>query len=346
MSSSNTADLPAGAPRPTTVAVMGSCITRDNFNTRFNPGYKRWFECVQLQNQSSLISVMAEPVEATWEPTKEFQPEGLRRIASEFDKSFLADLRELQPEYLVIDLFGDVRFGVVQVDDGSWLTDNAWTLWFTDWFQQMRADGRLRRVRPFTDTEEYLALWRDAAHRLDAFLRAELPHTTVVVHRGRNTNQVVKSGRTAPGKLSKEPGRARKDRRANAFWQERDLELAEILGAEVIDLSAAEHPATEDHPWGPSPVHWSMDYYPLFLAELHRLHLQRTAPDDVADRVGEIVTAHRDGAAAERERYRAGEAALRAKLERRKEKQRALQARVEELTGGSRLRRVWRALRD
>ena len=31
-----------------TVAVAGSCPTRDNFNTRFNPDYRRWYRCRAL----------------------------------------------------------------------------------------------------------------------------------------------------------------------------------------------------------------------------------------------------------------------------------------------------------
>ena len=49
--------------RPVRVAVMGSCTTRDNFNSRFNPDYKQMWDCVLLQNQSSLLSIMAPPLE-------------------------------------------------------------------------------------------------------------------------------------------------------------------------------------------------------------------------------------------------------------------------------------------
>ncbi len=52
------------------VAVMGSCVTRDNFNSTFNPGYKKWFQVVLSANQTSLISLMSPPIDAEWQPLR------------------------------------------------------------------------------------------------------------------------------------------------------------------------------------------------------------------------------------------------------------------------------------
>lgn len=42
------------------VAILGSCISRDNFNSLFNPQYKSYFECILFQHQTSMISLMSE----------------------------------------------------------------------------------------------------------------------------------------------------------------------------------------------------------------------------------------------------------------------------------------------
>lgn len=44
------------------VAILGSCVSRDNFNTRMNPNYKETFKVTLLQNQSSLVSAVADPL--------------------------------------------------------------------------------------------------------------------------------------------------------------------------------------------------------------------------------------------------------------------------------------------
>ncbi|WP_110241096.1 DUF6270 domain-containing protein [Nocardioides gilvus] len=325
--------------RPASVAVLGSCITRDNFNSRFNPDYKRWYSCDLLQNQSSLISVMASAFSPEWVATKEFNAEGVRRIESEFDKSFLSDLVALQPDHLVIDHFGDVHLGVVEVDGVTHVTDNRWTMHHTSWYQEMADSGRLRVIDPVADADEYLALWRDAASRFADFVSRNLPDTQVIVHRGHSTSRL---------RLPEKPGtvglhRARGGKRirveeVNPRWRALDDELAALLGAEVIDLTASEWATIDDHPWGPFHVHYEMGYYPLFLAELQRLTLQRVAPAEVVEVVNEILGVRARAASARS----TDDAAL---LERERLRVRRLRSRLKKAEEGSRLRRAVRALR-
>ena len=44
------------------VAVFGLCVSRDVFNRKFNDDYKKYFEVVYLQNQTSILSLMASPI--------------------------------------------------------------------------------------------------------------------------------------------------------------------------------------------------------------------------------------------------------------------------------------------
>lgn len=325
--------------RPASVAVLGSCITRDNFNSRFNPDYKRWYSCDLLQNQSSLISVMSSAFVPEWAATKEFNAEGVRRITSEFDKSFLSDLAALQPDHLIIDHFGDVHLGVVEFDGVTHLTDNRWTLHHTTWYQEMAEAGRIRRIDPVTDADEYLALWRDAAERFSDFVATNLPDTQVIVHRGHSTSRL---------RLPDQPGtvdlrRTRGGKKigvdeVNPRWRQLDDELAALLGAEVIDLTDSEWATTDDHPWGPFHVHYEMGYYPLFLSELHRLALQRSVPAGVLEVVNEILSVRASAASTQA----ADSTAL---LERERMRVRRLRARLKKAEQGSRVRRALRALR-
>lgn len=44
------------------IATIGSCVTRDNFNSNINPYYKKFFNVVAHQNQTSIPSLMSEKV--------------------------------------------------------------------------------------------------------------------------------------------------------------------------------------------------------------------------------------------------------------------------------------------
>ncbi|PTI83707.1 hypothetical protein BU071_12540, partial [Mammaliicoccus vitulinus] len=48
---------------PVKIATIGSCVTRDNFNTKFNPNYKGFLQVVDHQNQTAIPSLMSEQIE-------------------------------------------------------------------------------------------------------------------------------------------------------------------------------------------------------------------------------------------------------------------------------------------
>ncbi|WGL52883.1 DUF6270 domain-containing protein [Nocardioides sp. BP30] len=254
---------------PAVVAVMGSCITRDNFNSRFNPGYRDRFTCPLHQNQTSLISLMSTPIEAPWRPTREMNDYDRWNVATELDKSFLAEVVALQPDYLILDFFADAFFGVAQLDTGEYVTDNRWKLRRTDLYRDWADRGRLTRVKLVRDAEVYLPLWEAAFEAFVRFARDRLPATTLVLHRGRFTDGLLLPGASRPTSLRDHLGPKRRIpvKRANRRWAELDDHAATRVDA-VIDLTDRDYPSFPDHPWGPFYVHYAMEYYPRFLAQL------------------------------------------------------------------------------
>src|ERR671920_227614 len=146
------------------IAVMGSCITRDNFNSRFNTDYKQAYEAVLMQNQSSLISLMSKPLQVPADQISVGSEYDRWNVRTDLSKEFLDQVAELAPDYLILDFFGDVHFGVLDLGDGRYITNNRWKLWPTPFYKQLQESEPPRWLRLDEDTEEYLALWRDAEH--------------------------------------------------------------------------------------------------------------------------------------------------------------------------------------
>ncbi|WP_370616465.1 DUF6270 domain-containing protein [Mumia qirimensis] len=261
---------------PRTVAVFGSCITRDCFNSRFNPDYKDTYRCDLLQNQMSLLSLMSDPVLEAWQPTRVMSEYDLWNVRTEFSKEFLDKVVRLQPDYLVVDFFGDAHFGCVRLPDGRFLTDNRWKVRHTDLYRRLRDEGRLEQVRGRENPDAYFELWSQALDRFAEFVGEHLPRSRVVVHHGHHTGWLDLPDRPQPVPLR---GRARSERRlhkidvdaANALWSRLDARAVEVLGAASIDLTGERFPTYDDHPWGPFYVHYPDDYYQRFLAELHKI---------------------------------------------------------------------------
>lgn len=262
---------------PVRVAILGSCISRDVFNTQFNSGYKEMWQCSLLQNQSSLISMMS-PGLAISEAELGGDISGYRKqqVRTDWSKAFLEELRALRPDYLLLDFFSDVHFGVLEVAPEQYVTNNRWTLHQTEWYSERRAAGDLKPLRLEEDTEAYLALWTDALRRLQAFLQENLPDTHVILHRGRNAERWLARRAPRTRQLATRKALFKIDvDRANQLWRELDDIASATTGWDVIDLTEREYLSFRDHPWGVFYVHYTPDYYDEFLAALNALHLRR-----------------------------------------------------------------------
>ena len=283
-------------PALSVVAVAGSCPTRDNFNSRFNADYKRWFSCDLATNQTSMIAQMSPPVDVEWTPLKTMNDYDVWNINSDLKREFLPLVAELRPEYVVLDFFADVHFGVVRLPDGRFVTDNRWKVQYTDWYEEQDAAGALTRLTIQDDTETYLELWREAMDRFAAHLAEHCPETTVVVHRGWNTNLVRVPDRPEPIRMRRHKRlRAFDAERGNELWATLDDYCLQKFGWEAIDLRGEGYTSYPDHPWGAFWVHYEPEYYHRFLAELNKIHLRHAGPGaDVYERVEQIERAARE----------------------------------------------------
>lgn len=283
-------------PALSVVAVAGSCSTRDNFNSRFNPDYKRWFSVELSTNQTSMIAQMSPPVDVEWAPLKTMSDYDVWNINSDLSREFLPLVAELRPEYVVLDFFADVHFGVVRLTDGGFVTDNRWKVKFTDWYEEQDARGALTRLTLQDDTESYLELWREAMDRFAAHLAQHCPDTTVVVHRGWNTNHVRVPDRPQPIRMRRHKRlRAFDTELGNDLWAMLDDYCLERFGWESIDLRGEGFTSYPEHPWGAFWVHYEPEYYHRFLAELNKIHLRHAGPGaDVYERVEQIERAARE----------------------------------------------------
>ena len=270
---------------PVTVAILGSCISRDVFNTRFNRGYKAMWNCVLLQNQSSLISIMSPPVKFLDDDFGDRIGDYARKqVHRDTSREFLDELREARPSYLVVDFFGDVHFGVLDLGDDTYVTNNRWMLWKTEWYRRHRDAGDLRPLRLEDDRERYLALWREALDRLVAFVAEHLPETTVVVHRGRNAERWLASDGGQPKSLLARKKIFKVDiDRLNDNWRLLDDLACSVEGWHAVDLTDREYLSYKGHPWGVFYVHYTLDYYDEFLAALNVVHLASQFPEGTTE---------------------------------------------------------------
>lgn len=250
--------------QPVNVAIFGSCVTRDNFNSKFNYDYKRYYECVLLQNQASIISLLEKPTVFPTDRVTELNQWDSNDMKMDFEKSFLNKLGEQEPEYLIVDFFGDVFFGCMKIAD-TYVTNNYWKLGETQFFKEVENPQFLNILR---DTEEYVILWKKAIHKLFRILRETIPNCKIIVHKARfvnsyydEKNQLKRMESSIDIEL------------LNKYWDILDRYVLEQFDVQFIDLTHKKYTAYERHPWGLFGVHYEPKYYNDFLTYLHEIVL-------------------------------------------------------------------------
>lgn len=280
---------------PRTVAVCGSCTSRDNFSSRFNPDYARWFHVTADVFQTSIISLMSpaltddEVPELVTGPGSGTDGEELdykvRITREDVSRVFLAKLAAAKPDYLVLDFFADIHFGALRLPDGRYLTNNRWMLWPTRFHARLKDQGGLTPVRIFADPDAYLELWTEALDRFAAFIAEHCPQTRVIVHRGLNVEEALVGKDPRPVRVAETRRLAPLNvARANRLWARLDDYALDTYGEShgwtAIDLRAEGYTSYAEHPWKPFYVHYTPDYYHRFLAELLVLDLQQDLPPE------------------------------------------------------------------
>ena len=132
-----------------TVAVGGSCVTRDNFNSTFNPDWKSWFQVVaerqpDLDDRADVTAHRGGVAAAAGD--ERLRPEEHRRRPDRGSSS--GDVAEQQPRYLILDWFGDVHFGVARLPDGRYFTENRWKVMHTDFYRDLPRGRRADQAEP------------------------------------------------------------------------------------------------------------------------------------------------------------------------------------------------------
>lgn len=277
----------AGAP-PSRVAVLGACVSRDVFNSRFSPDYRSRYQVVASSFRASLISVMSAPIPAAEEGLESLVEGSRRMFLRDLKKPFPAELAASPPDLLVVDWAADVRLGTAVLDDGRVLTWNRNHMRHARGFGAwLAAEGiTVRKIRPdrAADRAEYVERFTDALVRLQAHLRAVAPDTQVVLVRAHVTKELWLPGRSQPVPLAahRRTPSSNPDR-TNEAWDVLDELTMTHTDWRAVDLRAGRYPTSDTHPWGAGGLHYAPEYYRDLLAAIDRIAADRRAgvPDPV-----------------------------------------------------------------
>ena len=236
-----------------TVAILGSCVSRDIFIRKTNPTYKDNFELVLFQNHTTLLSLFSPAIKYENKDFSHLSERNLQMIKNELDKTFLSDLKKIQPDILIIDFFSEIFFDTIK-DSDSYLTVNIWKTTDTKHYNRIS-----KLNKPFTPN---LTTIQVLISKLSSFLKKELPNTTIILNKTKTVDKYI----NAAGTVSS----FKNQKELNNRWKIVDEMFEAINKPFIINLKHS-FIADYHHIWGLSNVHYEAEYYIHSLEQIKEL---------------------------------------------------------------------------
>ncbi|OFF88617.1 DUF6270 domain-containing protein [Listeria monocytogenes] len=246
----------------TKIAVMGTCFSRNAFNSSpfFNPDYKAFFECSFTQFHSSIISLMTKPANLiNLDKYTDIKQSEQSFVEEDWKKEFFINLKNSNSDYFLIDLYPDVIRPVIWLDD-----ETAITLSYVIEQSQLLNDIPYERISDHIDNGAYFNEWKGYADKFIEKLTEVIPADRVILNLGGfTTSYYDEDGKvvTYKNKMAIEKNNYFWDRLNNYF-------LSKLPEAKVIDFSKKGYIGDFNYPFGHSFSHFESPYYKDFLKEL------------------------------------------------------------------------------
>ncbi|MFS0559910.1 DUF6270 domain-containing protein [Terribacillus sp. 179-K 1B1 HS] len=239
------------------MAVYGSCVSRDVFNSRFVHDHKEHFRIVCDQQHVSLISLMSPAIDLDTDhlegDVSAFYKEVFKQDLS---KVFLEELTEAKQEWLLVDFYTDAYYGACLLQEGSYITNKLWQ------YKKLHVFEQLSPLKSFSfeeHTMEFLTLWKQA---FDAFVRVlndRSPDTKIIVNQAKFIDNLMMDGKeTRLSDVRKDPFCIDQ---INYIWRMMDEYAITNHSARGMHFDREAYHLIDHHPWGKFYVHYNQAYY-------------------------------------------------------------------------------------
>lgn len=238
-------------------SIFGSCTCRDIFNSTINKNYKDYFHINDSGIRMSFISIMQNPVNYSKDSLKIYPDIEMNNffslwIEQDLNKSFLKNLKRTKSEYLLIDTYYDVNFGVIDIGDENYITNNI-KIDQTDFYKNL--DFK-RTLTIQSDTEDYLRLWEQNCESFFNFLEVNCKNLKIILNPTRHVSKLLKEDCSIITIDSYKED-------CNKYNKYRDLldsYIAKNFDVDVVYFNENTL-SDENHLWGASSLHYEESYF-------------------------------------------------------------------------------------
>jgi len=244
-----------------TIAIYGSCISKDPFTTIFNKNYKEYFDAIINDQRHSFISTMQEKKDIPDEDIIIQPLEGNNKfetkcIKEDLEKKFITDITENNPDYLIFDVHFEIENGVLQYNNNEYISNFAR-------LHKTRLYNKLSNKKAITmqdDTQEFFNLWKLYCDKFFTFMKEKSPETKIILAEVRALDKVEKDDSTYY--IDKEF--SQKVEENNPYYKQLEDYIKDNYDVYVVDFDS-DAVLKENHRWGKHFLHYNDEYYAKFL---------------------------------------------------------------------------------
>lgn len=240
------------------ISIIGSCQSRDIFNSKFIPEYKDYFKVYSYYSMTSMLSLMSEPIgyRYTRLMNSDFKDCLVEHWFQEFEKTLLKSLESKKPDVLLMDFYADARYGAVAY--GSDYIINRTDKVIEKGIINKKNMGIVYSYEE--NTRDFFIMWKNSFDRFMAFMREKLPQTQIIINTVKGTNVVTDD----EGNTYLSPRIQELDvDRINSLWKKFDKYAIKKYHLKAITYEK-NYTLDPNYPFGGlawATVHFHKDYY-------------------------------------------------------------------------------------
>lgn len=256
------------------VAVLGSCFSRQAFNSKsfFNPDYKRFYECGITAYHMSIPSIMSNKIPHEQNDlVGEYQSDINVYGKVHFDKSFLSQLAEYRPDYMIMENYVHITAALIEVAGGGFIDENYYLVG-TPAFKKLKVTKRIP-----AESEEHFEIYKENLLKFKKAISSFIPEDRIVIVRSQPA-LMKREGDVISEWDSKQAILYRR-----YIWERYDSFFVSVFPkAKIIDMRDDKYISEKSEHLKFAPSHFGTTYYKDLLNSFNKIVLQ-----DLISKMGE-----------------------------------------------------------
>ena len=255
------------------ISTLGSCSSRNIFNSDINKDYKNFFHVNKSIESISFISLMSSPIQFNESLINSKNCYDNECVINDLTKKFLLFLKEDKIDYLIIDTYFDVLYDIIIISENSFVTYSE-RLIETDLSKIFENKKRISISKNFY---EYYQLWKTAINLFFKFMEENCKNTKIILNCSRSVFKYY------DGEKIVEDEKLKKFAEINKYRDILDKYILENFDVDILTFDENTL-ASKQHIFGLHPTHYESKYYTEKNKQLNAI-IERDTKLDYSDKI-------------------------------------------------------------